>query len=118
METTRVPAGAVSSWRGHVRTTIRATCQCCGDVELNVEQLVVRVDAPTDSTAYAFRCPACGQASDHPVSRRIADLLVSSGARLELVDPRDRHGDVELDVARFAEWLASDTWFAELLAGS
>ena len=126
-----------------MRTTIRATCHCCGDVELGVEALIVTVDAPTDATAYAFACPLCARANHHPVSRRIADLLVSSGARLEVVDARDawtlpleqtehptRSGasvadesswaslDVDAEVADFSAWLAGDTWLAELLAGS
>ncbi len=124
-----------------MRTTIRATCVSCGDVELRVEALVVSVSAPTDTTAYVFTCPLCGEINARHVSRRVADLLVSSGARLEVIDAQDagaslvfqvlggeavRYGAaaggqtdaqaIDREVDKFSAWLDSGTWLAELLA--
>ena len=61
-------------------TTIRANCPECGDVQLKVEDLMVRVCADDEQGAYTFRCPTCTTVVVKEASRRIVDLLVSSGA--------------------------------------
>src|SRR3954451_22450597 len=60
-------------------TTIRANCPTCGDVQLRATELVVRVCSDDESGSYTFRCPTCTVAVAKGASKRIVDLLVSSG---------------------------------------
>jgi hypothetical protein len=42
-------------------TTVRAQCPGCGDVQLHIDDLIVRVCHDEDvPSAYRFRCPECG----------------------------------------------------------
>ena len=74
--TTRDGDGAV--------TTIRANCPSCGDVQLTADDLTVRVCADDERGSYCFRCPDCQGAVAKEASRRIVDLLVSSGVRMQV----------------------------------
>lgn len=65
-------------------TTIRANCPSCGDVQLTAEDLTVRVCADDERGSYCFRCPECQAAVAKDASRRIVDLLVSSGVRMQV----------------------------------
>ncbi|MEZ5169657.1 MAG: hypothetical protein R3A49_02790 [Acidimicrobiia bacterium] len=63
-------------------TTIRASCPSCGDIQLQAEDLIVRVCLDDDEGgAYCFRCPSCDLAVSKDASTRIVDLLASSGVR-------------------------------------
>lgn len=65
-------------------TTIRANCPDCGDVQIpQAEELTVRICADDDAGSYNFRCPICGARVAKEASRRIVDLLLSSGCPLE-----------------------------------
>src|SRR5690606_30803672 len=61
--------------------TIRASCPDCGDVELTIADVTVRVCADDDRGAYVFTCPSCRMAVHKDAEPRIVDLLVSSGVR-------------------------------------
>lgn len=63
-------------------TTIRASCTICGDVELTVADVEVRVCDTTDAGEYTFDCPRCAQAVRRSADAHIIDLLVASGVRL------------------------------------
>ena len=102
-------------------TTIRANCPTCGDVQLRATDLVVRVCSDDESGSYTFRCPGCAVAVAKGASKRIVDLLVSSGVRMEVwrlpaeltearVGPRLQPDDL-LD---FHLLLEGDDWFGEL----
>ena len=65
-------------------TTIRANCPSCGDVQLRAADLTVRVCSDDEQGSYCFQCPTCAQAVAKDASRRIVDLLVSSGVRMEV----------------------------------
>ena len=41
-------------------TTVRAQCPVCGDVQLGIDDLTVRVHDDDRAGDYRFRCPACG----------------------------------------------------------
>ena len=69
---------------GDAVTTIRANCPSCGDVQLTADDLTVRVCADDERGSYCFRCPDCRQAVAKEASRRIVDLLVSSGVRMQV----------------------------------
>jgi len=46
--------------------------------------LTVRVCADDERGSYCFRCPDCRRAVAKDASRRIVDLLVSSGVRMQV----------------------------------
>jgi hypothetical protein len=102
-------------------TTIRANCPSCGDVQLRATDLTVRVCSDDESGSYCFLCPACERAVAKDASRRIVDLLVSSGVRLqvwrrpaELLEDRDGPQLTPDDLLDFHLLLSQDSWFDEL----
>jgi hypothetical protein len=105
-------------------TTVRAQCPACGDVQLQIDDLTVRVcsDAETPS-AYRFRCPECEQTVQREASPRIVDLLVSAGAPherwswpAELAEPRSGPPLTPDDLLDLHVLLEDDTWFQQLVA--
>jgi hypothetical protein len=99
-------------------TVIKASCQECGDVELAVDDLCVRVCAEDEQGSYVFRCPTCQMSVVKPAEQRIVDLLVASG--VELVEWRlpaelyeAHHGDPisHDDLIDFHHLLQQDDWF-------
>jgi len=102
-------------------TTIRANCPSCGDVQLRAGDLTVRVCSDDEQGSYCFQCPTCAQAVAKDASRRIVDLLVSSGVRMEvwrlpaeLTEPRVGPTLQPDDLLDFHLMLESDDWFSEL----
>ncbi len=102
-------------------TTIRANCPSCGDVQLKAADLTVRVCSDDDTGSYCFRCPSCERAVAKDASRRIVDLLVSSGVRLqvwrrpaELLEPHEGPTLTPDDLLDFHLLLRDDDWFAAL----
>lgn len=103
-------------------TTIRANCPDCGDVQLTAADVTLRVCTDDERSTYTFRCPLCGDRVVKNAGRRVVDLLVAGGVRLdlwrlpaELWEPR-RAGPpiVEDDVDAFRLLLDSDDWFDRL----
>src|ERR1700751_420929 len=106
---------------GDAVTTIRANCPSCGDVQLTADDLTVRVCADDERGSYCFRCPDFRRAVAKEASRRIVDLLVSSGVRMqvwrlpaELAEPRVGAPLLPDDLLDFHLLLQTDTWFAQL----
>jgi hypothetical protein len=108
---------------GDAVTTIRANCPSCGDVQLTAEDLTVRVCADDERGSYCFRCPDCRRAVAKEASRRIVDLLVSSGVRMqvwrlpaELAESRLGPALTPDDLLDFHLFLQGDGWFEDLAA--
>jgi hypothetical protein len=106
---------------GDAVTTIRANCPSCGDVQLTAGDLTVRVCADDERGSYCFRCPDCRQAVAKEASRRIVDLLVSSGVRMqvwrlpaELNESRIGPPLTPDDLLDFHLLLQEDGWFDSL----
>lgn len=59
---------------------VRATCDQCGDTELPIEAVSVRICREDHDGTYAFACPDCTRVHQKEASRRTLDLLVASGA--------------------------------------
>jgi hypothetical protein len=71
--------------------------------------------------SYCFRCPSCEQAVAKDASRRIVDLLVSSGVRMqvwrlpaELREARQGPPITADDLLDFHLLLGRDGWFEDL----
>lgn len=53
-------------------------------MQLRAGDLTVRVCSDDEQGSYCFRCPSCAQAVAKEASKRIVDLLVSSGVHMEV----------------------------------
>jgi hypothetical protein len=99
-------------------TVIKASCQECGDVELGVSELRVRVCTADTQGTYVFRCPTCQMSVAKPAEQRIVDLLVASGVELiewrlpaELFEAHQGEPITHDDLIDFHHLLQTDTWF-------
>jgi hypothetical protein len=114
----RTPGG-----QGDMATVIKASCHECGDVELRVDDLEVRICTQSEQQTYVFRCPACQMSVVKPAEARVVDLLVASGVSLiewelpaELFEPRFGMPISHDDLIDFHRLLQDDGWFEDLLA--
>jgi len=60
-------------------TTIKASCPCCGDVELTPVQMRLVVCTVPQWSYYAFTCPTCTDEIRKPADGEIVTLLKSGG---------------------------------------
>lgn len=105
-------------------TTVRAQCPACGDVQLTIDDLTVRVCSDDDTpSAYRFRCPGCEQTVQREASPRIVELLVSAGAPhelwawpAELAEVRSGPPLTPDDLLDLHVLLEDDGWFEQLVA--
>lgn len=61
---------------------VRATCNDCGDIELPVRDVEVRVCREDNDGVYRFVCPKCAKAHEKDATRRTLDLLIASGSQV------------------------------------
>jgi predicted RNA-binding Zn-ribbon protein involved in translation (DUF1610 family) len=105
-------------------TTVRAECPACGDVQLGIDGLTVRVcDDDHVAATYRFRCPDCESVVNRSASSRIVELLVSAGAHYETwhapAELSERPGGPPLthdDLLDLHDLLSDDAWFGQLVA--
>ncbi|NAZ80538.1 hypothetical protein GTR02_01730 [Kineococcus sp. R8] len=64
-------------------TTIKASCPCCGDVELTPKQVRLVVCSVKERSFYAFDCPQCTDEVRKPAGEDVVALLVSGGVSVE-----------------------------------
>lgn len=106
-------------------TRIRASCGDCGDVELRVGDVEVRVCADDNAGTYVFRCPRCAMAVVKDAEPRVVDLLLASGVAmttwsmpLELAErPSSGPAFTHDDLLDFHRELQDDGWYQRLTAG-
>ena len=104
-------------------TVIKASCHDCGDVELGVRDLEVRVCTQDEQGTYVFRCPSCQMSVVKPAEPRIVDMLVASGVQLvewrlpaELFERRGGDPITHDDLIDFHRLLQDESWFDALLS--
>lgn len=104
-------------------TTIKATCQECGEIDLTADEILLRIGSATESNTYAFTCPVCGDFVEKPADERIVRLLLSGGVLPQLVhvpaealEPKGGPPISYDDVLSFHELLESDNWFDSLVS--
>jgi endogenous inhibitor of DNA gyrase (YacG/DUF329 family) len=102
-------------------TTIRANCPHCGDVQLRADDLTVRVTAGVEHGSYTFICPSCSRAVAKDASKRIVDLLISTGVDVQVVKAPAELSEVHQgpaidadDLLDFHLMLQGDDWFDQL----
>ncbi len=105
-------------------TRIRASCADCGDVELRVDDVQVRVCIDDNAGSYVFRCPSCAMAVVKEAEPRVIDLLLASGVEMTTwslpAELTERHGAAPVfthdDLLDFHAELEGDDWFDRLVA--
>lgn len=60
-------------------TGIRATCSTCGDVNLTINDVRLRLCIETDQGEFRFRCKKCDKVTVNQISGPTFDLLLSTG---------------------------------------
>jgi hypothetical protein len=65
-------------------TTIRASCPCCGEVELTAGDVTLDVCANAPLSSYSFRCPTCRSRVRKPADDHVVSLLISGGVSAEV----------------------------------
>lgn len=103
-------------------TRIRASCGECGDVELRVRDVQVRVCVDDNAGTYVFRCPSCTMSVVKDAEPRVVDLLVASGVELipwtlpaELGERHSGPAFTHDDLLDFHHLLQGDDWVEQLL---
>lgn len=106
-------------------TRIRASCTDCGDVELKVGDVTVRVCADDNSGSYVFKCPTCLLSVVKEAEPRVVDLLLASGVELqtwhlpaELDEAKTGECFTHDDLLDFHDILQDEAWFDQLLAAA
>ena len=95
-------------------TTIRTTCNRCGDVELTTQDVGLELAADGGTGRYRFRCPFCFAVQRRPANQRVVSILLATGVEYEIVPAA---GPItESEIQSFARALEADGWFSELAA--
>ena len=63
--------------------TIKASCPCCGDVELTPAQVRLVVCSVSEWSYYAFGCSTCGDEIRKPAGTEVQGLLRTGGVAVE-----------------------------------
>ncbi|MDB5185077.1 MAG: hypothetical protein JWN38_885 [Candidatus Saccharibacteria bacterium] len=106
--------------------TIKASCLCCGLVELSPADLTLMVCSHAPLSYYSFKCPDCGSAVRKPADDHVVSLLISGGVPAIVWDlPAEalevKHGPALTydDLLDFNAAISDDDMLAELAgAGS
>ncbi len=114
--TIQMPMFVSTLVNGVVMTTIRTTCQGCGDVELSTEDIALELIGPGDAGSYPFSCPSCMAVQVRPARRRVVSILLATGVNYEIILAPSPITDAEID--QFVEMLDDDDWFSRLTTTS
>lgn len=90
-------------------------------MQLKASDLIVRVCSDDERGSYTFRCPDCHMPVAKDASRRIVDLLVGSGVRMQVwrlpAELHEAHAGPTLtpdDLLDFHLLLQTDGWFEQV----
>lgn len=93
-------------------TTIKASCPCCGDVELTPAQVRLVVCTVPDWSYYTFTCGTCRDEVRKPAGSDVISLLQTGGVPIERwlvpAEALEPHSGPDItydDVLDFALWL-------------
>lgn len=97
-------------------TIIKATCPCCGDVELTRDQVQLTVHPVKERSNYSFVCPKCGDLVRKPAGAEVIRLLKMGGVTAVAVDVPAEATEVhrgpvltEDECLDFSNWLTDAT---------
>lgn len=95
-------------------TTIRTTCEGCGDVELSTADVVLELTGAGEGGSYRFVCPTCSSLQVRPATRRVVGILLATGVSYEITL---RSATItETEIESFVKMLHEDDWFTRLTA--
>jgi hypothetical protein len=97
-------------------TTIRTTCNRCGDVELTTADLALELTAIGGTGHYRFDCPFCDATQRRVANHRVVSILLATGVRYEVVS--EDTPITEQEIAAFVKALDGDDWYSRLTASS
>lgn len=101
---------------GEGMTTIRTTCQGCGDVELSSGDIALELTGAGDAGSYRFSCPFCSSIQTRPATRRVVSILLATGVSYEIsLGPSPI---TEAEISGFIGMLNEDDWFTRLAPGT
>ena len=95
-------------------TTIRTTCQECGDVELSTSDISLELTGAGNAGFYRFSCPTCLSVQVRPATRRVISILLATGVNYEITLGAAPITEAEID--DFTAMLDEDDWFSRLTA--
>jgi hypothetical protein len=95
-------------------TTIRTTCQACGDVELSTSDIALELTGAGNAGSYRFACPQCLSIQVRPATRRVVSILLATGVSYEIT--LAAAPITEEEISGFAQMLDEDDWFSRLTA--
>ena len=67
-------------------TTIKASCPCCGEVELTPPDVKLMVCSEAPLSYYSFICLTCKEEVRKPADDHVVSLLISGGVRAVVWD--------------------------------
>lgn len=93
-------------------TTIRTSCQLCGDVELVPGDLRLELTAVDGTGSYLFQCPHCDEHQRRPANHRVVSILLATGVAYHVEE--DSGQITEAEISSFRELLDSTGWEQQL----
>lgn len=66
-------------------TTIKTNCPTCGEVDLTVDDIELRLSSVGEKSQYGFECPGCDDFVWKPADDRIVQLLISGGVKASVL---------------------------------
>ena len=94
-------------------TTIKTTCEHCGDVELLADDLSLELDPNRDSGEYLFVCPTCLTLRRRPANPRVISVLLATGVDFQVITS---NVITEAEIASFVDALDDVEGVFKLLA--
>lgn len=63
---------------------LKTTCDHCGEIELPVERVLLRIDERDDSGVCVFRCPTCGRRFVKEANDAMMVMLLAVGIEVSM----------------------------------
>lgn len=101
---------------GAAMTTIRTTCEGCGDVELSTSDIALELTGVGEAGSYRFVCPTCSGVQIRPATPRVVSILLATGVNYEITLAAPPITEAEVDT--FVSMLDEDDWMSHLTAKS
>ena len=95
-------------------TTIKTTCNRCGDIHLTPDDVALELHPGGREGDYRFKCPTCTSMQRRPANSRVVSVLLATGVQFEVIntDPI-----TEREIEAFSAALETEPDPLRLLAG-
>ena len=91
-------------------TTIKTTCQLCGDIHITPDDVKLELEPGGREGEYIFSCPECHQEQRRPANSRVVSVLLATGVNFEIVEPEITEAEVEEFTVYLDAVSDSDLW--------